>query len=293
MILHALRSLSVWTIATTLLLINTTLATTVVRFDTNLGSIDVRLYEEATPLSVANFLNYVSTDSWDGTFVHRSIPGFIVQGGGFSLTPDVFNTTSVTTNAPVQNEPGISNLRGTLAYAKLGNDPNSATSQWFFNLDDNSANLDFQNEGFTVFGRVLGEGLAVVDSIATLDTIGAGGAFTNVPVLDRDQVIAQQNILNTDAVIFSNISVISTLDGDYNFDGIVNGADLAVLENDFGSTLNAEADGNGNGIVDGADFLLWQRNLGATSALGALQPIPEPSTLVLAALGILTVLYRR
>jgi len=288
---HLSRSLGA--IATALLLASTTLATTIVRFETNLGSIDVRLYEEATPLSVANFLNYVNTDSWDGTFVHRSIPGFIVQGGGFSLTPDIFNTTNVTTNPAVLNEPGISNLRGTLAYAKQGGDPNSATSQWFFNLDNNSANLDFQNGGFTVFGRVVGNGMTVVDSIAALETIGAGGAFSDVPVLDRQQVINQQNIFPADAVVFSDISVISTLDGDYNFDGTVDNADWAVFNSDFGSTLKAEADGNGDGIVDGTDFLLWQQNFGATSSLATVQSIPEPSTLALAALGTLTLLYRR
>ncbi len=291
--LYTLRSRSIWAIATVFLFANTTLAATIVRFDTNLGSIDVRLYEEATPLSVANFLSYVGTDSWDGTFVHRSIPGFIVQGGGFSMTPDIFNPTNVTTIAPVQNEPGISNLRGTLAYAKLGGDPNSATSQWFFNLNDNSANLDFQNGGFTVFGRVVGTGMTVVDGIAALDTISAGGAFTNVPILDKQKVLDQQNILNEDGVVFSDVSVISTLDGDYNFDGTVNSLDLAVLNSDFGSTLKAEADGNGDGVVDGADFLLWQQNLGASSALAAVQSIPEPSTFALATLGLLTFLYRR
>ena len=99
------------------------LAATVVRFDTNLGSVDVRLYDTATPLSKTNFLSYVDTNRWDGTFIHRSVPGFIVQGGGFSLTPDIFNTTQVVTDPPVQNEPGLSNLRGTVAYAKLGRRP--------------------------------------------------------------------------------------------------------------------------------------------------------------------------
>ncbi len=297
--LHTLWSRSAWTIATVLLLANATLAGTVVRFESSLGSIDVRLYEEATPLSVANFLTYANADRWDGTFVHRSIEGFIVQGGGFSLTPDVFNTTRVVPGPPavqdppaVQNEPGISNLRGTIAYAKLSNDPDSATSQWFFNLSDNSGNLDFQNEGFTVFGRVVGDGMTVVDSIAALPLFNVG-LFANLPVLDEDIVLAQQNIFNTDAVVFSDVSVISTLDGDYNFDGTVDNADLAVLNSDYGSTLKAEADGNGNGIVDGADYLLWQRNFGASSVLPATQSIPEPSTFALAALGLLTLLYRR
>ena len=132
----------------------------------------------------------------------------------------------------------------------------------------------------------------VVDSIAALPTISAGGAFTNVPVTDRDQVIAQQNIFNTEAVLFNDIFVLSDLDGDYNLDGTVDGADLTLLANDFGSTLKAEADGNGDGVVDGADFLLWQRNLGASSVLSAVQSVPEPTTLALAALGLLAFLKR-
>ncbi len=184
------------------------LADTFVRFDTNLGEIDVRLYDTATPLSVANFLSYVNTDRWDSTFIHRSIPGFVIQGGGFTLNPGILTVTGVPRDPPVVNEPGISNLRGTLAFAKLAGDPDGATSQWFFNLADNSANLDNQNGGFTVFGRVVGDGMNVVDSIAALPTVNAGLAFTNVPVTDIDQVMAQQDIFNSEAVVINDISVL-------------------------------------------------------------------------------------
>jgi len=262
-------------------------ASTVVRFDTTLGEIDVRLYDSATPLSITNFLSYADTDRWDGTFIHRSVPGFIVQGGGFSLTPDIFNTTGVTTDPPVLNEPGISNLRGTIAYAKLGGDPDSATSQWFFNLDDNAANLDFQNGGFTVFGRVVGSGMTVVDSIAALPVVSAGGAFTDVPVTDIDTVIAQQNVFDTEAVLINDVSVLSLPEGDYNFDGTVDVADLAVWEGDLGSITEAAADGNGDGVVDGEDYLIWQQGIGATPLSGA-QGVPEPSTLALFGLAILS-----
>ncbi|MEM8946833.1 MAG: peptidylprolyl isomerase [Planctomycetota bacterium] len=262
---------------------------TIVRYDTSLGTIDVRLYDSATPQSVANFLSYVDTDRWDGTFIHRSVPGFIVQGGGFSLSPDIFSTTSVNTDPPVLNEPVLTNVRGTVAYAKLGGDPNSATSQWFFNLADNAANLDNQNGGFTVFGRIVGSGLSVVDSIAALPRVNAGGAFTDVPVTDIDQVVSQQNIFASEAVLINDVFVVDIPDGDYNFDGTVDTSDLAVLDATFGSTTNVAADGNGNGIVDGADFLVWQKTLGeTTAAIGTVVTnIPEPSSLLIGSLGLL------
>ena len=264
---------------------------TVVRFDTNLGDVDVRLYDTATPLSIANFLSYVNTDRWDGTFIHRSVPGFIVQGGGFSLTPDIFNTTDVVTDPPVLNEPGISNLRGTIAYAKIGGNPDSATSQWFFNLADNSSNLDNQNSGFTVFGRVVGGGMDVVDSIAALSKVSAGGPFTDVPVTDYDQVIAQQNIFNSEAVLINDVFVLGTPDGDYDFDGDVDADDYLIWQRGFGSTTDVTADNNGDAIVDADDLTPWINNFGTVLASTAtISAVPEPSTLTLLGLAALIAL---
>ncbi len=150
----------------------------------------------AAPITVANFLNYVDDGSGnrrlDGTFLHRSIADFVIQGGGFKYDPALgaFSTTSaphILTDPTITNEfdPTRSNLRGTVAMAKVGNDPNSASSEWFFNLGDNSANLDSQNGGFTVFGQVLGNGMNVIDTIAQLDIINQGGAFSTLPVADN------------------------------------------------------------------------------------------------------------
>ena len=122
------------------------------------GVINIVLFDQTSggaPLTVQNFQNYVSAGSYTNSFIHRSIPNFIVQGGGFTYNnPTV---TTIPTNAPVQNEFSSqrSNIRGTIAMAKLGSDPNSATNQRFFNLADNASNLDNQNGGFTVFGQAL------------------------------------------------------------------------------------------------------------------------------------------
>ena len=94
------------------------------------------------------------------------MPGFIVQGGGFRLDL-AWPASAIPENAAITNEPEFSNLRGTIAMAKTSQ-PDSATNQWFFNLADNSANLDIQNEGFTAFGEIVGNGMDVVDAIAAL-----------------------------------------------------------------------------------------------------------------------------
>ncbi len=160
-------------------------ATTVVTMETTLGNINIELYDSAAPLTVVNFLNYVQDGDYVNSFIHRSVPGFVIQGGGFQYDANLDAFSSVPTDAPVANEFSLSNVRGTLAMAKVGGDPNSATSQWFFNLSDNSANLDYQNGGFTVFGQVLGNGMDIVDAIAALplyNMTGINPAFANVPL---------------------------------------------------------------------------------------------------------------
>jgi cyclophilin family peptidyl-prolyl cis-trans isomerase len=137
-------------------------AGTLVQFRTTFGDIVVEMLDEEKPVTVANFLRYVREGRWRDMISHRVVPGFIVQGGGFAVTNR--GTTNVAfVDVPdfgkITNEFGVggfySNRYGTIAMAKLGGDPNSASSEWFFNLADNSANLDNQNGGFTVFGRVV------------------------------------------------------------------------------------------------------------------------------------------
>jgi peptidyl-prolyl cis-trans isomerase A (cyclophilin A) len=145
-------------------------AGTIVRISTTVGDFSIELLPDEAPLTVQNFLNYVNRGDYNQTFIHRAEDSFVVQGGGFSFKPFV-GPISVPLDPPVPNEFNVSNTRGTLAMAKFGDDPDSATSQWFVNLMDNSENLDNTNGGFTVFANVLGDGMEVLDAINNLSTI--------------------------------------------------------------------------------------------------------------------------
>jgi peptidyl-prolyl cis-trans isomerase A (cyclophilin A) len=148
-----------------------------IRFETTLGDFTVEFYEKEAPLSVANFLHYVDDGFFDSTIFHRIVPGFVIQGGGF--TEDM---TQKKTHPPVKNEAdnGLKNARGSLSMART-NDINSATSQFFVNLKDNDF-LDHSrgNFGYAVFARVT-KGMDVVDKIAAVET-GRKRGFDDVPV---------------------------------------------------------------------------------------------------------------
>lgn len=158
---------------------------TVSRLATPQGNVDVALYVKDAPLSAANFLNYVTSGRYDNTIFHRYEPGFVLQGGSVKA-----DGGEVEAFGSVRNEfsASRSNVAGTVAFAKLpsfqdlngngqkdageldipGGGPDSATAGFFFNLGNNAANLDQQNGGFTVFGRVLGNGMTVVENLAAL-----------------------------------------------------------------------------------------------------------------------------
>ena len=153
----------------------------IVRVTTSLGDFSIELFENITPITASNFLNYVNSGRYDGALFHRSVPSFVLQGGGYTFNQDNYTLDSITTDAPIQNEFNVSNTRGMVSMAKRGGNPNSATSQWFINLADNSLNLDGQNGGFTVFGKVVGDGMDVVDRIAALQTYTIAG-LTDFPL---------------------------------------------------------------------------------------------------------------
>jgi len=148
-----------------------------IRFETTLGDFTIEFYEKEAPESVANFKRYINDGFFDGTIFHRIVPGFVIQGGGF--TEDM---SQKRTKPPVKNEAdnGLKNSRGTLSMARTS-DINSATSQFFVNLKDNDF-LDNSrgNFGYAVFARV-SQGMDVIDKIAAVET-GRKRGFDDVPV---------------------------------------------------------------------------------------------------------------
>jgi len=149
-----------------------------VTLSTSKGDIVVELYPDKAPQTVKSFLAYVNEKFYDGTIFHRVIPGFMIQGGGFTA-----DMNQKATHAPVKNEAGngLSNARGTIAMARTS-DPDSATAQWFINLKDNTF-LDRAEAqdgwGYTVFGKVV-SGMDAVDAIAKVAT-GTKAGMSDVP----------------------------------------------------------------------------------------------------------------
>lgn len=166
-----------------------------VELATALGSLCLDLFDRAgeAPGTVENFLGYAQRGDYDGTFFHRLVQGFVIQGGGYRFDP-VARYQPISVGPEIANEPGISNTRGTVAMAKVSGLPNSATSQWFLNLVDNPE-LDADNGGFAVFARVVPESLPVLDALGALhsefgpwaildDPGGVRPVLRNLPVLE-------------------------------------------------------------------------------------------------------------
>lgn len=179
---------------------------TIVEVTTNVGKFEINLYDETTPVTVQNFLNYVSSGRYDGTVFHRSVPGFVIQGGGFRFEQQL-PLVATATNSPIVNEPVWSNVKATVAMAKVAGNPNSATNQWFINLANNGANLDVQNSGFTVFGQINSADMAVVEAIAALPRYNFTG-ITDLPLInysnsDRDdnKPLVSDNLVTIESVV--------------------------------------------------------------------------------------------
>ena len=152
----------------------------VVAMETSLGTIKIELFEKEAPISVKNFLEYTKSGYYGGTTFHRVIPGFMVQGGGYS--PE---RKKKTTNAPIKNEAtnGLKNNRGTIAMARTSI-VDSATAEFFINVAKNDSlnqrDLSAQGYGYAVFGKVV-EGMDIVDKIVSVKTLNVNMVFQNLP----------------------------------------------------------------------------------------------------------------
>lgn len=231
---------------------------TVVRIATTQGNLDLRLLDEAVPRTVVNFIAYLRAGSYKDNMFHRSarstpaggVEGpFVIQGGGYRWTQSDLTPVAVTKNNPVANEFSTtrSNLRGTVAMAKIGGNPNSATNEWFVNLSDNTS-LDTQNGGFTVFAQVSSDGMGVADRIAALARYNAGGAFNEMPVTMTE--IRDFAALRDAAVLITEVieypSKATATDADRIFD---------FLEHHYPQHVPAQ--GRQSGSADGYTYRLY------------------------------------
>ena len=240
-------------------------ANPMVIFQTNFGDIPIELFADQAPNTVASFLDYVDDDDYINSFIHRSIPGFVIQGGGFTTSQETFvqGTTvvsAVPTNPPILNEGnGVgnrSNVRGTISTAQQGGNINTFTSQWFVNLADN---LNLDAVPHVVFGNVLD--MTVPDLIAALTTFNitaetGNGALTDTP-LDDTPASGNGKLVVVSSVIYSIVpsSTSVDVDGDDVIFGAI-GAD--TLYGSGGNDMlmgDADADfldgGDGNDTVNG------------------------------------------
>ncbi|MGD9722166.1 MAG: peptidylprolyl isomerase [Pirellulales bacterium] len=321
---------------------------TLISINTNKGSIQIDLFGEYTPLTVNNFLNYVNSGAYSNTIIHREATlsngqPFIIQGGGyltsqFTANPLPATPAHITQNAAVLNEPKISNLRGTIAMAKRGSatpefpDPvNSATTEWFINLNNDNAitsplsngqpgpKLDEQNGGFTAFGEVVGGGMSVADAIYNLNSVSvpfSAGAFSSVPYDGTNFVTVNSiTVLGTHAAYQNPYSTV-----DINNDGILENLDAQIIINDlvtngihasntFTGNQYLYRDSSGNNTIDPLDAqrvinaIILHGTGGAAPpdeesfpgpthfAAPAMSAVPEPSALVLAGMAATGLAY--
>lgn len=207
-------------------------AGSLVRISTPVGSVTLELYDQQRPITVQNFLTYIKKGRYANSISHRLIPNFVIQGGGFVVSGTSIDV--VKTFAPIKNEydgkPGFSNVKGTITMAKVDGNPNSATSQWFINLKNNNTglpgdgNLDKQNGGFTVFGKVV-SGLSTLDilntSFADADTTSNlvhnalfelfDGNFTDLPLTSYNGGIMISSLFYTSFdILYEELPAVNT-----------------------------------------------------------------------------------
>lgn len=263
---------------------DTAVTGTVVEFNTNSPNPNQRFFAElfdqegpgrsrTTPLSAANFLAYADAGSYTNSIIHRSEANFVIQGGGFTRPTAASDQaggapTAIPTSAAIALEAGNSNVRGTLAMART-NEPNTATSQYYFNTGDNSGSLDptSLSAGYTVFGRVLGNGMAAVDALASVSRYDArgfynNGNFANLPlrnmpnpipsplVIQPDQFVTMTSIRRVGELLYSVQSSAPTVAA-----AALDGTAGIVLTLPAGATGSATITVRATSVFDATDFV--------------------------------------
>ena len=168
---------------------------------------DMALFSNRTPTTRTNFLKYVTDGDYVNSFIHRSVPNFVIQGGASRVVNNAF--APVPTDPTILNEFGVSNTLGTISMAKAGYSPNSATSQWFVSLGANSDNLDNQNGGFTVFGRLTRSTLSsaqLFGNTSYFPTFNYGGIYNELPLFYTHVF---NNIQFEDLILFTSVSLVA------------------------------------------------------------------------------------
>jgi autotransporter-associated beta strand protein len=188
-------------------------------FGDQVSSYQIQLFDNETPITVANYLQYVNNNAYNNTIIHRSELGDaqnpqIIQGGGYKLQINSNNVVTalntIATYGTIQNESQLSNVRGTIAMARTS-DPDSATSQWYVNVSDNLYLDQSQyNYGYAVFGQVAGEGMTLVDAVNEIPTYNInslydpngtlGHPFSKVPLAADGSIfvtVVSMNVVST------------------------------------------------------------------------------------------------
>ena len=189
----------------------------VVRFTSQFNSggvpvvMDMALFSNRTPVTRQNFLKYVTDGDYVSSFIHRSVPGFVIQGGASNIINNSIG--SVPTDSPIVNEFGVSNTLGTISMAKLDGDPNSATSQWFVSLGANTDILDPQNGGFTVFGRMTRStfgNVQIFGDPSIFPIFDIGGIYNELPLFYTH---VPGNLQISEFVLFPGVALVPLPEG--------------------------------------------------------------------------------
>jgi cyclophilin family peptidyl-prolyl cis-trans isomerase len=192
----------------------------IVTVDTNFGNFQIQLYPSVAPQTVANFLTYVDDGAYNDVIFHRSVPGSVEQTGGYLSPTNTFsgNTsqfTPISTNAPIPLEYNLPNTLGSVGMAR-GSATNSATSQWYVNLTDNTQTFGPSNNGgYAVFGQVINGGMSVLNAIAALPVDNVDNAtFSQLPLGSGNQLvrITSASVDSIDGTVFTDVNGNGQLD---------------------------------------------------------------------------------